>query len=160
MIPSNQDFDLVTAPRLPLLKLETTPVLQQTHKLGGASGTVLNWFRSYLQDRNFFVSLGDFVSEPTQRDMWSPARRVPLRQIMPSNNIDHHCSADDTQIYVALPPNAHRPIDLLCQCIEQVAYFPLKKRLRALKSTQDLQKLVHAFITSKLDYCNGLLTGL
>lgn len=155
---------------------------------------------------------------------------LPLGQIMRNNNIDHHCYADDTQIYVALSPNDYRPIDLLCQCIEQVkdwmcqnflqlnkdkteiivfgakkerlrvtqhlhslslktsnkttnlrvimdsdlhfdshiksvtklAYYHLKNvaRLRGLMSAQDLEKLVHAFITSRLDYCNGLLAGL
>ncbi len=33
-------------------------------------------------------------------------------------------------------------------------------RNRLFVSSQDLEKLVHAFITSRVDYCNGLLTGL
>ncbi len=33
-------------------------------------------------------------------------------------------------------------------------------RIRCFVSSQDLEKLVHGFITSRVDYCNGLLTGL
>ncbi len=42
------------------------------------------------------------------------------------------------------------------------AYYHLKNiaRIRCFFSSQDLEKLVHAFITSRVDYCNGLLTGL
>jgi len=32
-------------------------------------------------------------------------------------------------------------------------------RIRCFVSNQDLEKLVHVFITSRVDYCNGLLTG-
>ncbi len=41
-------------------------------------------------------------------------------------------------------------------------YYHLKhiERIRSLVSRQDLEKLVHACITSRVDYCNGLLTGL
>ena len=221
--------------------VDHTLLLERLENWVGLSGTVLNWFRSYLQNRNYFVSIGDFVSESTNVTCGVPQGSIlgpslfniymlPLGQIMQNNNIDHHCYADDTQIYVSLSPNDYRPIDLLCQCIEQVkewmcrnflqlnedkteiivfgskterlkvtqhlhslslktsikarnlgvimdsdlhfdshiksvtksAYYHLKNvaRLRGLMSTEDLQKLVHAFITSKLDYCNGLLTGL
>ena len=46
--------------------------------------------------------------------------------------------------------------------VTKSAYYHLKNvaTLRGLMSTEDLQKLVHAFITHKLDFCNGLLTGL
>ena len=33
-------------------------------------------------------------------------------------------------------------------------------KLRSLMTKSDLKKLIHAFISSRLDYCNGLLTAL
>ena len=46
--------------------------------------------------------------------------------------------------------------------IKKSAYYHLKNisRVRGLMSQQDLEKLVHAFIFSRLDYCNGVFTGL
>lgn len=44
--------------------------------------------------------------------------------------------------------------------ITKTAYNHLKKtRIKRLMSQQDLKKL-HAFIFSRLDYCNGVFTGL
>ncbi len=46
--------------------------------------------------------------------------------------------------------------------ITKSAYYHLKNisRIRGLMSQQDLEKLIHAFIFSRLDYCNSVLTGL
>ena len=46
--------------------------------------------------------------------------------------------------------------------ITKSAYYHLKNisRIRGLMSRQDLEKLVHAFIFSRLVYCNGVFTGL
>ena len=46
--------------------------------------------------------------------------------------------------------------------ITKTAYYHLKNisRIRGRMSQQDLEKLVHAFIFSRLDYCNSVLTGL
>ncbi len=48
------------------------------------------------------------------------------------------------------------------KAVTKSAYYHLKKiaRIRCFVSSQGLEKLVHAFITSRVDYCNGLLTGL
>ena len=46
--------------------------------------------------------------------------------------------------------------------ITKTAFFQLKNisRVKGLMSQTDQVKLIHAFISSRLDYCNGLLTGL
>ncbi len=42
------------------------------------------------------------------------------------------------------------------------AYYHLKNisRIMGFMSQQDLEKLAHAFIFSRLDYCNSVFTGL
>ncbi len=45
------------------------------------------------------------------------------------------------------------------KAVTKSAYYHLKNiaRIRCFVSSHDLEKLVHAFITSRVDYCNGLL---
>lgn len=38
-------------------------LLDRLEKWVGLSDTVLHWFSSYLQDRDYFVSIGNFVSQ-------------------------------------------------------------------------------------------------
>ncbi|KAL0152092.1 hypothetical protein M9458_052599, partial [Cirrhinus mrigala] len=196
-------------------------LLERLENWVGLSGMALNWFRSYLEGRGYYVSIGEHQSK---------FYMLPLSQIMTKNQIAYHSCADDTQIYLALSPNDYSPIDSLCQCIDEInswmcqnllqlnkekteviafgskeevlkvnayldsrgqttknqvrnlgvnlesdlsfsshvkavtksAYYHLKNiaRIRCFVSSQDLEKHVHAFITSRMDYCNGLLTGL
>ncbi len=48
------------------------------------------------------------------------------------------------------------------KALTKSAYYNLKNiaRIRSFVCSQDLEKLIRAFITSRVDYCNGLLTVL
>uniref|UniRef100_A0A672KIL5 Reverse transcriptase domain-containing protein n=1 Tax=Sinocyclocheilus grahami TaxID=75366 RepID=A0A672KIL5_SINGR len=210
-------------------------LLERLENLVGLSGMVIKWFRSYLEGRGYYVSIGEHKSKWTSMTCGVPQGSIlapllfslymlPLSQIMRKNQIAYHSYADDTQIYLALSPNDYSPIDSLCQCIDEInswmcenflqlnkekteviafgnkdevlkvnayldsrglttknqvrnlgviletdlsfsshvkavtksAYYHLKNiaRIRGFVSSQDLEKLVHAFITSRADYCN------
>ncbi len=214
-------------------------LLERLENWVGLSGMVLKWFRSYLEGRGYYVSIGEHKSKWTSMTCGVPQGSIlapllfslymlPLSQIIRNNQIAYHNYADDTQIYLASSPNDYSPIDSLCQCIEEInswmcqnflqlnkekteviafgkkdevlkvnayldsrgqttknqvknlgliletnlsfsnhvkavtksAYYHLKNIARisyCFVSSQDLEKLVHAFITSRVDYCNGLL---
>uniref|UniRef100_A0A8C1NP06 Reverse transcriptase domain-containing protein n=1 Tax=Cyprinus carpio TaxID=7962 RepID=A0A8C1NP06_CYPCA len=106
-------------------------LLERLENWVGLSGMVLKWFRSYLEGRGYYVSLGEHKSKWTSMTCGVPQGSIlapllfslymlPLSQIMRKNQIAYHSYADDTQIYLALSPNDYSPIDSLCQCIDEI----------------------------------------
>ena len=207
----------------------------------GLSGTVLSWLRSYLENRSFYVAIGNFKSEPMPLSCGVPQGSIlgpllfnlymlPLGALIKQHSISYHSYADDTQIYLSLSPDDLSPMDSLYQCFTDIntwmsqnflqlntektevitfgkenqrnklaaqlntkgfkavdsvrnlgvildsdltfsshiksvtksAFYHLKKnsKLKKCFSYVDQEKLIHAFITSRVDYCNGLFTGL
>ena len=86
----------------------------QTHF--GISNTSLSWFRSYLSDRQQYVSINESPSADLPLEHGVPQGSClgpllftpytsPLFEIIRSHLPEMHCYADDTQIYLAFKPN-------------------------------------------------------
>ena len=207
----------------------------------GLSGTTLSWFNTYLTDRNYSVSLGDYVSEKRsilygvpQGSILGPLLfslyMIPLGEIICNHGIHFHCYADDTQLYLSVAPDNKDALHPLLNCFSSIvqwmngnflklnedktevliigmdaqrdeiinrlgnlalqvkpivknlgvildpdlnfdnhisnvtktAFYHLRNiaRVRPYLSLEDAIKLTHAFVLSRLDYCNALYTGL
>ena len=93
-----------------------------------------------------------------------------------------HAYADDTQLYLSFKPDTtssqSNAVDAMERCISAIRCWMIKdklkvndsktlsfhlyniRRIRKYLSKDSTQTLVHAFITARIDYCNGLLYGL
>ena len=93
-----------------------------------------------------------------------------------------HAYADDTQLYLSFKPDntssQSNAVDAMERCIRAIKCWMIKdklkvndsktlsfhlyniRRIRKYLSKDSTQTLVHAFITARIDYCNGLLYGL
>uniref|UniRef100_A0A3Q3K2M1 Reverse transcriptase domain-containing protein n=1 Tax=Monopterus albus TaxID=43700 RepID=A0A3Q3K2M1_MONAL len=218
-------------------------LLQRLEHVIGIKGTALNWFKSYLSERFQFVHVNDECSTQTEVSHGIPQGSVlgpilftlymlPLGNIIRKHNINFHCYADDTQLYLSMKPNESGQLVKLQACLKDIkawmtcnflllnsdktevivlgpenlrnllsnhivtlidialsssttvrnlgvifdqnmsfkshinqasrsAFFHLRNiaKIRSILSQSDAEKLVHAFVTSRLDYCNSLLSG-
>jgi hypothetical protein len=147
--------------------IDHTTLLDCLHSWFGFSGTVLNWFLSYLSDRSQMVKINDFLSERINIPFGVPQGSVlgpilfslytyPLCQIIKSfSNIGYHFYADDTQIYCHLTPSGD-PSDFsnLQNCLQDIQKWmnsvklklnPGKTEFIVFGSEAMLNKIKHCF---------------
>ena len=91
----------------------------------GITGTVLQWFHSYLTGRSQFVESNDTKSSVTDLTVGVPQGSVsgpilyllytaPLAEIIRSHGLVYHFYADDTQLYIT----SDCDVDVARLCIE------------------------------------------
>ena len=133
----------------------------------GLSGPVLNWFRTYLSGRDYFVSLSGHSSASTPITCGVPQGSIlgpvlfslymlPLGNIIRRHGIDFHSYADDTQLYISVSPNDTSPIASLIQCIEQMNTWMSNNFLQLNKDKTEV--LVIGPKTQRELICNNLNT--
>ena len=109
-------------------------LLQRLEDWVGICSSALNWFKSYLEHRKYFVKIVNYVSDQMAMTCGIPHGSIlgpllfnlymlPLGQLIRSYNVSYHSYADDSQIYVSLTVGEHGLVDTLSHCIEQFSVW-------------------------------------
>ena len=107
-------------------------LLQRLHSRFGFSGSVLNWFRTYLHGRSQCVTIGACTSDSSALECGVPQGSVlgpllftlyiaPLEDLIRAHNLNPMFYADDTQVYIIMNP-ADVPASLsnLHKCLHDI----------------------------------------
>ena len=194
-------------------------LLSRLEKRFGITGTVLNWFKSYLCCRTQFVSINQ--SHSTKRDLLVGVPQgsilgpllyllytAPISDVIAGRQLNYQLYADDTQLSLAFKTDdVNLAIDRVASCVSEISCWMEQNdlklnperisisdkvtslgvivdkhmtfddqidhvckssinhlrnlfRIRSYLDVNAASTVIHAFITTRLDYCNHLYFGL
>ena len=108
----------------------------------GISGTALDWFTSYLNDRCQQVKIQDYISDAvyisfgvSQGSVLGPILFIlytaPLSHVIAEHDVEHYLYADDTQIHISLSGSeALESLTDLKSCVNDVFTWMTNLKLK------------------------------
>ncbi|KAF7653420.1 hypothetical protein LDENG_00083060 [Lucifuga dentata] len=174
---------------VPPLRIISHSLLLESLAGIGVDNTALLWFSPHLTDRKQFIQGKNVCSTLAPATQGVPQGLVlgpllfiiyllPLGHILRHYKTHFHCYADDTQLYIPTKPFPHLPSPAIKSLsvtfdstlsfsphinnITRTAFFHLHNtaRLHSSLSQHSIEVLIHALVTSHIDYCNAILSGI
>ena len=130
-------------------------LLSRLEKRFGITGTVLNWFKSYLCCRTQFVSINQ--SHSTKRDLLVGVPQgsvlgpllyllytAPISDVIASRQLNYHLYPDDTQLHLAFKTDdVNLAIDRVVSCVSEISCWMEQNDLKLNPEKTDIL-LIHS----------------
>ncbi len=148
-------------------------LIRRLEKRCGLKGTVLSWFISYLRERTQSVMINGQQSKPVKIKYGVPQGSVlgpilftiytsPLSEIFCEYDMDYHCYADDTQIYMGFNAKNEEDqkiaVDKMEKCIRAVKNFMNKNKLKLNDDKTEFVLIGTKYWVNKLKF-NDIMVG-
>ena len=134
----------------------------------GITGTALQWFRSYLQNRTQSVYCNGVCSEPCNMNFGVPQGSVlgpllftlyttPLGSLLSDFSIDYHFYADDTQLFISFDDKtSSSSLENLSSCLHKTQSWMYSNKLSLNPSKTEFLLLGTPHSLDKFDNINSV----
>ena len=123
--------------------IDHATLLERLHVHFGISGAVLQWFKSYISNRQQRrVHIAGSLSCPQDLNFGVPQGSVlgpfmfclyttSISKIITTHDVSHHMYADDTQVYIELSQSdTHKSISSLSDCLADISLWMKSSKLK------------------------------
>ena len=122
--------------------IDHSTLLERLHVHFGISGTVFQWFKSYIANRQQRVHIDGSLSCPQDLHFGVPQGSVlgpflfclyttSISQMINTHDVSHHMYADDTQVYIELSQSdTHKSISSLSDCLTDISLWMKSSKLK------------------------------